>query len=159
MPSLRSMLTQSPAIAASAAVLVLAAGTGVSFAASTPDSSPTPSTSPTPGSSSAPEPVSTALTWHKLPLAKGWQGGLRYAVSNGVVYLAGNAGNSTGTSVMTTLPAGARPTSTQQDLPIAVGGGASGTIQLLNDGEIMPFDTSGDYSFVSLSGVSFGLGS
>jgi hypothetical protein len=148
MSRLRSLLAQSPAIAVSAAALVLAAGTGVSFAASSPASAPTPAAT-----------AVTTLTWHKLPLGKGWTGSLKYAVSNGVVYLAGSAGNSTGTSVMTTLPVGARPTSSQQDLPIAVSDASAGTIQLLSDGTIFPFDAAGNYSFVSLSGVSFGLGS
>jgi hypothetical protein len=151
MPSLRSALKQSPAIAISAVALVFAVGTGASFAATSAPSAP---------SAKAVHAAGTILHWHRLPLGKGWQGSLKYAVSNGVVYLSGNAGKSGNTSTMTTLPPGARPTSSQQDIPIAVGAGAgSGIIQLLNDGTIFPFDSGNDYTFVSLSGVSFGLGS
>jgi hypothetical protein len=58
-----------------------------------------------------------------------------------------------------TLSAGARPASSQQDIPVATDSAVVGIIQLLNDGTIFPFDTTHDYSFVSLPGVSFGLGS
>jgi hypothetical protein len=149
MPSLRSVLKPAPATAIAAAALVFAAGTGSSFAATRAHSAP---------ATQAVHATGTTLSWHPLPLGKGWQGSLKYAVSNGVVYLAGDAGNSGQTSVMTTLPAGARPTSSQQDIPVATSGAVVGVIQLLNDGTIMPFDTTHDYSFVSLSGVSFGLG-
>jgi hypothetical protein len=146
MPRLRFVLQQSPAIAISAAALVLAAGTGVGFAATSAQSAPAAQ-------------VVTTLNWHPLPLGKGWHGSLKYAVSNGVVYLSGSAGKSGQTSVMTTLPAGARPASSQQDIPVATSDAVVGVIQLLNDGTIFPFDTTHDYSFVSLSSVSFGLGS
>jgi hypothetical protein len=150
MPILRSMLKQSPAIAISAAALLFAVGTGVGFAATSAPSV----------SAAKPQPAAAVtFKWHKLPLGKGWHGSLRYAVSNGVVYLAGNAGKSGQTSVMTTLPPGARPASSQQDIPVATSSAVVGVIQLLNDGTIFPFDTTHDYSFVSLSGVSFGLGS
>src|SRR5689334_13237779 len=112
MPSLRSALKQSPAIAVSAAALLLAAGSGVSFAASGAHAAPAAKAAPA---------GSTMLTWHPLRLGKGWHGSLKYAVSNGVVYLAGHAGTSGKTGVMTTLPAGARPTSSQQDFPVATG--------------------------------------
>jgi hypothetical protein len=153
MPNLRFVLQQSPAIAISAAALVLAAGTGVGFAATSAQSAPATSTTP------AVHAAATTLNWHPLPLGKGWSGSLKYAVSNGVVYLSGSAGKSGQTSVMTTLPAGARPASSQQDIPVATSGAVVGIIQLLHDGTIFPFDTTHDYSFVSLSGVSFGLGS
>ncbi len=150
MRNLRSVLKQSPAIALSAAALVFAVGTGAGFAATSAHSAP---------ATKAAHAAATTLSWHPLPLAKGWKGSLKYAVSNGVVYLAGNAGTSGKDSVMTTLPVGARPTSSQQDIPVATSSAVVGVIQLLNDGRIMPFDTTNDYSFVSLSGVSFGLGS
>lgn len=157
MPSFRSVLKQSPAIAMSAAALVLAAGTGVSFAASSAHSVPVAEANHS--LTKTVRSLATTLTWHQLPLGKGWHGSLKYAVSNGVVYLSGNAGTSGRTSVMTTLPPRARPASSQQDIPVATGGAVVGIIQLLNDGRIEPFDTANDYTFVSLSGVSFGLGS
>jgi hypothetical protein len=150
MPSLRSVLKPAPAAAIAAAALVFAAGTGSSFAATSANSV---------SATRAVHAAGTTLNWHPLPLGKGWHGSLKYAVSNEVVYLSGNAGKSGQTSVMTTLPAGARPTSSQQDIPAATSNAVVGVIQLLNDGTIMPFDTTRDYTFVSLSGVSFGLGS
>jgi hypothetical protein len=149
MGAVRFVLKQSPAVALSAAALVFAAGTGAGVAATSAHSAPAAKSVH----------AVTTLSWHPLPLNKGWSGSLKYAVSNGVVYLSGNAGNNHGTSVMTRLPVGARPTSSQQDIPIATGGAVAGVIQLLSDGRIMPFDTTHDYTFVSLSGVSFGLGS
>ena len=150
MLSLRSVLKQSPAIAMSAAALVFAAGTGAGFAATSAQSA---------GATEAVHAAATTLSWHALPLGRGWTGSLKYAVSNGVVYLSGNAGTSGQTSVMTTLPVGARPASSQQDIPVATSSAVVGIIQLLHDGTIFPFDATHDYTFVSLSGVSLGLGS
>jgi hypothetical protein len=150
MPSLRSVLKPAPAAAIAAAALVFAAGTGSGSAATSANSA---------SATRAVHPAGTTLRWwYSLPLGKGWHGSLKYAVSNGVVYLSGSAGKSGQTSVMTTLPAGARPSS-QQDIPAATSNAVVGVIQLLKDGTIMPFDTTHDYTFVSLSGVSFGLGS
>jgi hypothetical protein len=154
MPILRSLVKQAPAIAISAAVLVLAAGAGVSFATTSADSA---------SGTSAGHDAAGTLTWHRLQDGPGWHGTIKYAVSNGVVYLSGIervrcAGkNCTPFSeTMTTLPAGARPTSPQLVMPVAMNNGA-GTISILRNGQITP-DTGG-FNFVSLSGVSFGLGS
>lgn len=138
----RGLLAHSPAIAISTLALVFALGSGAGYAASTANGATTP-------------------VFHNLPLGKGWVGQLKYTIINGVVYLSGNAnGNSRKTIVMTTLPRGARPTSSQQDIPITFGGEGDGVIQLLNTGQIAAFaPAGGDYSFVSLSGVSFALGS
>ena len=142
MKKVRGLLAHSPAIAISTLALVFALGSGAGYAASTGNGATTP-------------------VFHNLPLGKGWVGQLKYTIINGVVYLSGNAGTSNPKGlIMTTLPPGARPTSSQQDLPITFGGEGDGTIQLLNTGQIEPFaPAGGDYTFVSLSGVSFPLGS
>src|SRR5258708_27768580 len=95
MRTVRSMLRQSPAIATCAATLVFAAGTSIGVAATSARSAPAAQPS---------RAAMTALKWHRLPLGKGWHGSLRYAVSNGVVYLSGNAGDSGKPSGITTLP-------------------------------------------------------
>lgn len=138
----RKLLANSPALAISVLALVFALGGGAGYAASTGTATATP-------------------VFHTLKLAKGWTGKIKYTIIDGVVYLSGNAGTSRKSlTVMTTLPRGARPKSTQQDLPITFGGEGDGTIQLLNTGQIFPFPPQGgDETFVSLSGVSFPLGS
>jgi hypothetical protein len=150
MPILRSLVKKAPAIAISAAVLVLAAGTGVSFAT-------------TASGTSAGHDAAATLTWHRLPDGAGWRGTIKYAVSNGVVYLSGiereRCSGSTCVPLsltMTTLPPGARPTSPQLVMPVATDNGA-GTTSILRNGQIHAPDRS--FHFVSLSGLSFGLGS
>lgn len=156
MPILRSLVKQAPAIAVSAAVLVLAAGTGISFATTSADSAP----------SSAGHDAAGTLTWHRLPDGPGWRGTIKYAVSNGVVYLSGIASDRCARKTcvplsltMTTLPPGARPTSTRLVMPVAVDNGANGagTLNIFRNGQVDP--PAGSFYFVSLSGVSFGLGS
>jgi hypothetical protein len=155
MSSLRSVLKQSPAIAISAAALLFAAGTGVSFATTSTHSA---------SDTKAEHASATTLTWHRLPLAKGWRGidkGVRYAVSNVVVYLSGwaNAPRHYRGDWMARLPRGARPTSSQQDIPVVISGDI-GFIQLLHDGRIYPAAPKAEDPFgVSLSGISFVLGS
>ena len=150
MPNLRSFVKQSPAIAISAAALVFAVGTGVSFATTTAQSVP---------GSSAEHDGATILTWHRLPINKGWRGSLKYAVSNGVVYLSGLVQNhSLGTPDVTRLPRGARPTSQDLVMPVAMSNGV-GTIDVLSNGEVLRLIGPKGAYFVSLSGVSFGLGS
>ena len=138
----RGLLANSPAIAISVLALVFALGSGAGYAASTAY-------------------VPTRPVFHQLKLGLGWTGSLKYTVINGVVYLSGYAyGSQRKTPIMTTLPPAARPRSSQQDIPISFGGEGDGTIQLLNTGQIEPFPPpGGDQSFVSLSGVSFPLGS
>jgi hypothetical protein len=150
MRSLRSVLKQSPAIAISAAALVFAAGTSVSFATTSANSAP---------GTRAESAAATILTWHPLPTAKGWHGRLRYAVNDGVVYLSGLAWtHAPGWPAMTSLPRGARPTSPSLQMPVAYSKGATKII-LFNNGVIMPTFPDNGRIFVSLSGVSYGLGS
>ena len=141
MRSIRSVISQSPAIAISLAALIFAVGGGVGYASTTAPSD------------------TTKVTMHPLPLGKHWQGTLRYGVSNGVVYLDGTASKSTGPySCMTTLPKAARPTSSQLDITVNLGGDGVGTIQVLSTGEVCPFlppPGGAEFGFVSLAGISF----
>ena len=140
MRSIRSLISQSPAIVISLVALSLAAGGGVGYA------------------STAVTTDTTSITMHALPLGKNWQGSLRYGINDGVVYLDGTASKSTGPySCMTTLPAGARPASTQLDITVNLGD-AIGTIQVLKTGEVCPFlppPGGAEFNFVSLAGISF----
>lgn len=138
--SIRSLISQSPAIVISLVALSLAAGGGVGYA------------------STAVTTDTTSITMHALPLGKNWQGSLRYGINDGVVYLDGTASKSTGPySCMTMLPAGARPASTQLDITVNLGD-AAGTLQVLKTGEVCPFlppPGGAEFSFVSLAGISF----
>lgn len=140
MRSIRSMISQSPAIAISLAALVFAVGGGAGYASTTISSGP------------------TTVTMHSLPLGKNWHGTLRYGINDGVVYLDGNASKSTGSyTCMTTLPKAARPASSQIDITVNLGD-AIGTIQVLHTGEVCPFGPppgGAEFSFVSLAGISF----
>jgi hypothetical protein len=140
--SLRSVISQSPAIAISLAALIFAVGGGVGYA------------------STAIPTDTTKVTMHALPLGKHWQGTLRYGISsNGVVYLDGTASKSTGSyTCMTTLPKVARPTSAQLDISVNLGSDGVGTIQVLSTGEVCPFlppPGGAEFGFVSLAGISF----
>lgn len=140
MRRIRSLISQSPAIAISLAALVFAVGGGVGYA-----------------STAIPTGTRT-ITMHALPLGKHWQGTLRYGINDGVVYLDGTASKSTGPySCMTRLPKAARPASTQLDITVNLGD-AIGTIQVLNTGQVCPFlppPGGAEFGFVSLAGISF----
>jgi len=146
MPKIRSLVSQSPAIAISLAALVFAVGGGVGYA------------------STAVTTDATSITMHALPLGKDWHGHLSYGINDGVVYLDGTASKSTGPySCMTTLPKAARPASSQLDITVNLGD-AIGTIQVLGNaaevdsGEVCPFlppPGGAEFGFVSLAGISF----
>jgi hypothetical protein len=142
MRSVRSLLAQSPAVAISLAALVFAMGSGAGYAATTASGD------------------TTRITFHQLALHGQWGGRVEFGVNDGVVYLAGTAGNSDHhVRAMVTLPPGDRPTR-QLDIPVAMGASGTGLIQVLPDGTIWAFTPpGGDFTFVSLDGVSFPLGS
>jgi hypothetical protein len=141
MRSVRSVLVQSPAVAISLVALVFAMGSGAGYAATTAHSD------------------TARIAFHVLGLHSHWQGRLDYGVSGGVVYLAGSAGNSQGNHVsMTTLPPGARPTR-QLDLTVNLGSLGVGVVQVTPDGQVVVFASGNDFTFVSLDGVEFPLGS
>jgi hypothetical protein len=108
-------------------------------------------------------PLPRSVLFHSLPLGPHWHGDLAYAVSHGVVYLAGTAtvdhqGSQSGANgSVTTLPSAARP-SGQLDVVAAVSTGA-GTIEIGADGQIEVIGQQAGVTWVSLSGVSFPAGS
>jgi hypothetical protein len=146
MKSLRSVAAQSPAIVISVLALILSAGGGAAYAATSARRAP-------------------AITWHKLTLLHGWKssqsqydsGNPEYSVSNGVVYLAGSLHQASGTSQeFAVLPKAARPT---HDLWITVYtmSGTSGTLYIGANGDmaatsLTPADAQ-DYT--SLATVSY----
>lgn len=145
----RKLLADSPAIAISVLALVFAVGSGAGYAASTATGQ-------------------HLAVWHTLKPASGWHGQLKYTVIDGVVYLSGSAGtNARYVGEMTKLPARLSPIGKygQLDIPVSFGGsGQSGLIQVVHGGGIYPVVTpqqpnGADYSFVSLAGVSFPIGS
>lgn len=89
-----------------------------------------------------------------------WHGHLAYAVSNGVVYLAGTATvdhQGSQSRLVATLPRSARPVG-RIDVVAAVSGGA-GAIEIGADGRIDVIRQQIAVTWVSLGGVSFPLGS
>jgi hypothetical protein len=99
------------------------------------------------------------ITFHDLRLHGHWRGRLDYGVSEGVVYLAGSAGSSRGDHIsMTTLPPGVRPIR-QLHLTVNLGRVGVGVVQVMPDGQVSVFASGNDFTFVSLDGVEFPLGS
>ena len=98
-------------------------------------------------------------TFAKLPLLGDWHGHLAVAFGDGVVYLVGHASShDTHGSAIATLPPGRRP-ATEITVLVSLGKAGDGTVTILPNGSIVPFSPHGDYSLVSLDGVSFPLGS
>jgi hypothetical protein len=101
--------------------------------------------------------------FRSLPLGPHWHGHLAYAVSHGVVYLAGTAtvdhqgSPSGGYGSVTTLPSLARP-SGPLDVAVAASTG-SGAVQIGADGQINVIRQQAGVTWVSLGGVSFPAGS
>lgn len=137
---LRGLLVNSPAVAISMLALVFALGSGAGYAASTATGSTKP-------------------VFHQLKLGRGWHGQIEYTVVNGIVYLSGSAnGNDRKSFDMVILPRSIAPKD-QLDIPITFGGEGDGLIQVIQTGEIEAFPPQGgDFTFVSLSGVSFPIG-
>ncbi len=101
--------------------------------------------------------------FRSLPLGPHWHGHLAYAVSHGVVYLAGAAtvdhqGSPSGAyGPVTTLPSLARP-SGQLDVVVAASTGSC-AVQIGADGLINVIRQQAGVTRVSLGGVSFPAGS
>lgn len=146
----------SAAVTAVVIVIAVIAGTAVF---STPHGQPT-------GAPSSPvsgrPPLARSLIFRSLPLGPHWHGHVAYAVSHGVVYLAGTAtvdhqGSQSGAyGAVTTLPRLARP-SGQLEVVAAVSTG-SGTIEIGTDGQIGVIGPPASLTWVSLGGVSFLVG-
>jgi hypothetical protein len=168
MRKIRSIATQSPAIAISILALVFSLGSGAGYAATHYNTTP-----------KAPK-----ITWHKLPLIHGWHSGATvapgipatnnpgYTISNNVVYLTGSLASSSASPEVTSfavLPKGFRPS---RFIAFAAGGpsdtltGTTILCEVLIDANgtmfsHCPSDIWGgaDGSYTSLNGISFPLGS
>lgn len=156
MRTARNLLAQSPAIVISVLALVFAVGGGAGYAAST-----------TAGSTATRQSAPTPAVWHKMKLHSGWTGDLKYTVIDNVVYLTGSASTKARfVGIMAYLPASLSPRGKfgQVDIPVTFGSAGDGLIQVIHGGGIAPVivpgtPTGNDYSFVSLAGVSFPVGS
>jgi hypothetical protein len=113
----------------------------------------------------APGSHATGVTWHKLTLIHGWKpalsystGSPRWALQNGIVYLAGSLDLPSGTNgVFAVLPKAARP---GDDLAIDVytDGQSNGQLAIDTNGHLWlsgPGGGSASRAFSSLAGVSF----
>jgi hypothetical protein len=143
--------------AAVTAVVIAVAVLAGAVVLSGPHGQPTtaPSSSVTSG-----EPIAGRLVFQSLPLGPHWHGHAAYAVSNGVVYLAGtatldNLGSRPGP--VATLPSSARPAG-QLEL-VAIVSAAAGRIDVGADGEIDVVAFQGEVTSVSFSGIAFAVGS
>jgi hypothetical protein len=146
---LRSLISQSPAIAIAGAALILS-GAGGATAATVAGHTP-----------------ATPVSWHNLTLINGWQNGGfgsfhagYYVDSNHVVHLRGSARLGGIGKAAFRLPRGVRP-SHILSLVIYTSGGAE-EMNILPNGLAIPFDQTGTDShvrdFTSLDGISFPQG-
>jgi hypothetical protein len=149
MNRLRSLISQSPAIAIAGAALVLSMAGGAT-AASVASNNP-----------------ATTVKWHNLTLINGWQYGgfgsfhaAYYIDANHVVHLRGSSRLGGIGKAAFRLPRGVRP-SHVLSLPIYASAGAQ-EMNILPNGLAIPFDQTGTDSFVrdftSFDGVSFPQG-
>jgi hypothetical protein len=148
MKRMRSMLTQSPAIAIASAALVLSAAGGATAAAV---------------SSRSP----AAVTWHNLTMLNGWKTGAftsfhlsYYLDPNGVVHLRGSAriGNINGAVFQLPSGKGIRPSKILSMVVYTDTGPAEMNIR--PNGQAFLFNTGGSnvLDFTSFDGVSFPKG-
>jgi hypothetical protein len=147
----RSTMRQSPAIIISLMALTLSLGGGAGYAASV---------------ATAKAPAPTKITWHALKVLKGWHGNTfklgdpAYAVSNGVVYLAGAANYGSNISplpVLAVLPKGARPRQTLELGAYSSSAVAPAAIYIYSNGDIVAGGANAYYT-TSLAGISFPAG-
>jgi hypothetical protein len=109
------------------------------------------------------QPASTAITWHALKLVNGWKssqgsydtGNPAYAVSRGVVYLAGSL-HGGATATFAVLPRAARPDH-RLVLAVYTVNGSRGTLQIMPDGRVAAASTPSTNAtlYTSLAGVSY----
>jgi hypothetical protein len=120
MRRLRSMAAQSPAIVISVLALLFSLGSGTGYAVALMNGNQIargsiPASRLEPHSIGSPQLKATTITFHKLHLINGWESGpvfgaASYAISGGVVYLAGAVAQPTGNeSLCARLPKAARP--------------------------------------------------
>jgi hypothetical protein len=167
MKRMRSIATQSPAIAISIIALVFSLGTGAGYAVTHNTAKPTP----------------VKITWHKLPLINHWASGAHaanipetnnpgYTISNSIVYLTGSVVTSQASPSsypFAVLPKGYRPS---HEVAFAAGGPYDVLIGdtilcevfIESSGDMYshcPQDIWGgaDGSYTSLNGLAFPLGS
>jgi hypothetical protein len=150
MSRLRSLISQSPAIAIATVALVLSLAGGATAATVSSDA----------GASS--------VTWHSLTLINGWRyGGFSsshaayYVDANHVVHLRGSARIGTAGKPVFRLPSSARPSHVISVLVYA-SGGVAGAMNILPSGQVTVFDQTGSDSavrdFTSFDGISFPRG-
>lgn len=145
---MRSLISQSPAMAVAITALVFSLVGGAAAATVQSD---------------------TAIRWHQLKLVDSWSssqgayntGAPSYAVSNGVVYLSGSMHHlPAGNEEFAVLPAGARPTHVLY-INVYTYLEAVGTVLIKPNGQMLAYSADGSsaQSFTSLAGVCFALGS
>lgn len=108
----------------------------------------------------------TRLTWHSLHLINGWvssqsvyqTGDPKYAISNGVVYLAGSMHQpSVGSDIFAVLPPGIRPAHNLYILDYT-NADRTGAIYIAFNGQMQAYNGEATL-FTSLATVSFPVGS
>jgi hypothetical protein len=150
MSRLRSLISQSPAIAIATLALVLSFVGGATAA--------------TVGGHG----INTPVVWHKLTLTNGWKYGgfgsfhaAYYIDASHVVHLRGSARIGTADKAVFTLPPSARPAHAISELTYASGGVAA-AISIQPNGQVAVFDQTPTGSavrdFTSFDGISFSLG-
>jgi hypothetical protein len=150
MSRLRSLTSQSPAIAIATLALVLSFVGGATAATVSGHSTRSP------------------VVWHQLTLANGWQYGgfgslhaAYYVDASHIVHLRGSARLGPAGKAVFILPKAARPAHAISELLYA-SGGAAGAITINPSGKTFVFDQTGTNSavrdFTSFDGLSYSLG-
>jgi hypothetical protein len=147
---MRSLISQSPAIAIATLALVLSFVGGATAATVHAETGRAP------------------VVWHQVKLTNGWKyGGFSsfhaayYVDASHIVHLRGSARIGTAGKAVFTLPKQARPAHTISEL-IYASGGVAAAISIGTNGQVSVFDQTGTESavrdFTSFDGVSFSLG-
>jgi hypothetical protein len=150
MSRMRSLISQSPAIAIATLALVLSFVGGATAATVSGQAGQAP------------------VVWHKLTLTNGWKYGgfgslhaAYYVDAAHIVHLRGSARLGTAGKAVFTLPSSARPTHAISELTYASGGVAA-AISVAPNGQVTVFDQTGTEAavrdFTSFDGISFSRG-
>src|SRR5579859_5281087 len=161
---LRSWVAKAAAIAVPAALTV--AASGAAHAAAARQASPAAAhRGQAPALGIGARPAATTFSWHKLALLNGWKssqtsyhsGSPSYAISNGIVYLAGALHLSAGASKQfAVLPRAARPAH-RMFVKVYTANGTYGILQLNRNGAVLASSSPAGNArtFLSLAAVSF----
>jgi len=164
MKRFRSLAAQSPALVISIAALFFSLGSGAGYAATVAQHHSQPAASAHVVSTPAVLPQAR-VAWTNFALLNGWvvgccsSGTPAWGVNGtGILYLRGAARTVGTNELLAVLPAGNRP-SHYLYLPVYTDGSTEGSIEIWPNGDIYAYgDTTPEFDYLSLNGISFVIG-